>query len=117
MRRAIFANNALEAIESLALSLQKKIGLIDLRFLKPIDEVLLHKVFKNYKTIITVEDGTIIGGFGSTVAAFASRHQYKNSIEIIGIPDVFPEHGSISELQEIVGISSEKIKKSLQKYL
>ncbi len=111
------ANNALEAIESLPLSLQKKIGLIDMRFLKPLDQVLLHQVFKNYKIIITLEDGTVIGGLGATVATFASRHQYKNSIEILGIPDVFPEHGTISELQEIVGISSEKIKKSLQKYL
>jgi len=111
------ANNALEAIKSFPFSYQKKIGLIDIRFLKPLDETLLLQVFKNYKTIITVEDGTIIGGLGTTVAAFASKHKYKNPIEIIGIPDVFPEQGTISELQDIVGISSEKIKQTLQKYL
>ncbi len=111
------ANNAMEAIELLPSLLQKKIGLINMRFLKPMDEVLLHQVFKKYKTIITVEDGTIIGGLGSTVSAFASKNKYKNPIEIIGIPDVFPEHGSILELQEMMGISSEKLKKSLQKYL
>ncbi|SRX52831.1 1-deoxy-D-xylulose-5-phosphate synthase [Aequorivita sp. CIP111184] len=111
------ANNALEAIESFPLLLQKKIGLIDIRFLKPLDETLLHQVFNNYKTIITVEDGTIIGGLGTTIATFASKNTYKNPIEILGIPDVFPEQGTISELQDIVGISSEKIKKSLQKYL
>jgi 1-deoxy-D-xylulose-5-phosphate synthase len=111
------ANNALEAIEGVSLSLQKKIGMVDMRFLKPLDETLLHQVFKKYETIITVEDGTITGGLGTTIAAFASRHQYKNLIEIIGIPDIFPEHGTTSELQEIAGISSEKIKQILQKYL
>ncbi len=110
-------NNVLGAIELFPLSQQKKIGLIDIRFLKPLDETFLRQVFNTYKTIITVEDGTIIGGLGTTIAAFASSHQYKNTIEILGIPDVFPDQGTISELQDIVGISSEKIKQSLQKYL
>jgi 1-deoxy-D-xylulose-5-phosphate synthase len=111
------ANNALEAIEMLPAAQQKKIGLVDMRFLKPLDEVLLHQVFKKYKTIITVEDGTIIGGLGTSISAFASANGYKNKIEMIGIPDVFPEQGTISELQEIVGISSEKMKQTFQKYL
>lgn len=111
------ANNALEAIEKLPLSLQEKIGLVDTRFLKPLDETLLHEIFKKYKSIITIEDGTIIGGLGTTVASFATRNNYKNPIEILGIPDVFLEHGTIPELQEIAGISSEKIKQTLQKYL
>lgn len=111
------ANNALEAIEMLSTTQQKKIGLVDMRFLKPLDEALLHQVFKKNKTIITLEDGTIIGGLGTSVAAFATSKGYKNKIEIIGIPDVFPEHGTISELQKITGISSEKIKQILQKNL
>ncbi len=101
--------NALEAIEALPVSLQKKIVLIDMRFLKPLDETLLHKIFMKYKTIITIEDGTIIGGLGTSVVAFAASNKYKNSIEILGIQDIFPDQGAISELQEIVGISSEKI--------
>ncbi len=111
------ANNALEAIESYPISLQKKISLIDIRFLKPLDEKLLHQVFKKHKTIITIEDGTIMGGLGTSIAAFATLNKYKNSIEILGIPDVFPEQGSILELQEIAGISSEKIKQTFQNYL
>lgn len=111
------ADNAVEAIEALHFSLQKKISLIDLRFLKPLDESLLHQVFKKHKAIITIEDGTIIGGLGTSVVAFAASNGYKNSIEILGIPDVFPDQGTISELQEIAGISSEKIKQTLQRYL
>lgn len=111
------ALNALEAIEALPVSLQKKIGLIDMRFLKPLDETLLHQIFKKYKTIITIEDGTIIGGLGTSVVAFAASNKYKNSIKILGIPDVFPDQGTISELQEIAGISSEKIIQKLQEFL
>ena len=111
------ANNASKAIALLTASQQEKIGLVDMCFLKPLDEKLLHQIFKKCKTIITVEDGTVIGGLGSTVACFAAAKHYLNQIEILGVPDVFPEHGTISELQEMVGISSEKIKQSLQKYL
>jgi 1-deoxy-D-xylulose-5-phosphate synthase len=110
-------DNVLEAIGTFPAVQQQKIGLVAMRFLKPMDEVILHQIFKKYKTIITVEDGTIIGGLGTSVAAFATSKGYKNKIEMIGIPDVFPEQGTISELQEIAGISSEKIKQSLQKYL
>lgn len=110
-------NNALEAIEALPDSLQKKISLIDMRFLKPLDEKLLHQVLKKHKTIITIEDGTIIGGLGTSITAFAMKNNYKNSVEILGIPDVFQEQGSIPELQDVAGISSEKIEQILQKYL
>lgn len=110
-------NNVIEAIEMLDIPQQGKIGLVDMRFLKPLDETLLHKVFKKYKTIITVEDGTTIGGLGTSVAAFASRNGYKKEIEILGIPDKFLEHGTTSELQEIAGISSGKIKDILQKHV
>lgn len=111
------SDNALEAIEMLSAMQQEKIGLVDMRFLKPLDEILLQQIFKRYETIIIVEEGTIIGGLGSSVACFATSKGYKNKIEIIGIPDVFLEHGTVSELQEIAGISSEKINQILQKNL
>ena len=111
------ANNALEAIEKLTTLQREKVGLVDVRFLKPMDKNLLHEVFSNYKTIMTIEDGTVVGGLGSSVVLFASKHHYKNPIEILGVPDVFPEHGTVSELQEQSGISSEKIFIKLQKYL
>ncbi|MCB0464861.1 MAG: 1-deoxy-D-xylulose-5-phosphate synthase [Aequorivita sp.] len=111
------ADNAKEAIEMLSAMQQEKIGLVDMRFLKPLDEMLLHQVFKKYETIITVEDGSAIGGLGTSIGTFAASKGYKNKIEIIGIPDVFLEHGTISELQEIAGISSEKINQIIQKNL
>ena len=111
------ANNAKDALKMLSEKERKKIGLIDMRFLKPLDEVALHEVFKKYNTVVTIEDGTIIGGLGTSVVSFASKNNYSNTIEVLGIPDVFPEHGTVAELQALAGISSEKIKQLLQKYL
>jgi len=70
----------------------------DLRFVKPIDENLLHEVFSNYNKIVTVEDGTVVGGFGSAVLEFMNQHHYNATIEILGIPDRLVEHGSPAEL-------------------
>jgi 1-deoxy-D-xylulose-5-phosphate synthase len=80
-------------------------------WVKPLDEVLLHTVFKNYAQIVTVEDGAIKGGFGSGIAEFAAAHNYTNAIRILGIPDVFIEHGTVDELQQLCEIDA----KSLQK--
>ncbi len=70
----------------------------DMRFAKPLDEELLHEVFKTYSKIVTIEDGTIVGGFGSAVLEFMNEHQYKAEVEILGIPDRIVEHGSLKEL-------------------
>jgi 1-deoxy-D-xylulose-5-phosphate synthase len=70
----------------------------DLRFVKPIDEDLLHEVFNKYNKIVTVEDGTVIGGFGSAVVEFMSQHHYNAEVKILGIPDQLVEHGSLKEL-------------------
>jgi len=70
----------------------------DLRFLKPIDEELLHIIFKKFKKIITVEDGTIVGGMGSAVIEFMSDNNYSATVKRMGVPDRFVEHGSIAEL-------------------
>ena len=109
------ANNCTEAI--LHTSNPNLIAHYDLRFVKPLDEGLLHSVFKKYTTIITVEDGNKKGGFGSAVLEFASENNYTSTIEIIGIPDIFPEHGTVEQLQDLAGISSEKINNTLEKYL
>lgn len=109
--------NVLEAMERMTSEQNEKIGLVDMRFLKPLDEALLHIAFKKYDTLITVEDGTIKGGLGHAVAAFAVSNGYKNKVEMIGIPDVFPEHGTIEELQDIAGISSQKIYRALRQHL
>ena len=71
----------------------------DMRFVKPLDISLLHEIFKSHQTVITIEDGTIKGGFGSSVLEFASENNYQNKIKLLGIPDEFIEHGSIFRLQ------------------
>ena len=108
-------NNALDAIASLPPNDQDLVGCIDMRFLKPLDENILHQALSNYKRVITIEDGTTTGGLGTSILAFAAKNNYKSDIEILGIPDIFPEHGTVKELQDLVGISSEKIKQRLLK--
>ncbi len=111
----IMANNTLNALEEI--SEKNYISVYDMRFVKPLDETLLHKIFKKYKTIVTVEDGVLAGGFGSAILEFASKHNYHINIELLGIQDKFPEHGTIGQLQDLAGISSKKIKETLQNYI
>ncbi|CAI8332189.1 MAG: 1-deoxy-D-xylulose-5-phosphate synthase [Formosa sp. Hel3_A1_48] len=98
------ANNVQNAIESLSVSHY------DMRFIKPLDEALLKDIFKTYDTIVTVENGTKHGGFGSAVLEFAAQHNYKNTIYIKGIPDEFIEHGSTEELQKEVELDADSLK-------
>lgn len=81
----------------------------DMRFVKPLDEKLLHQIFIKYHHIITIEDNAVTGGFGTAILEFASKHNYKKSIKAIGIPDVFIEHGSVDELQKSVGLDAESL--------
>ena len=89
----------------------------DMRFVKPLNGNLLHSILKKYKTIITVEDNAIRGGFGSTVLEFASSHNYKVPIKLLGIPDNFIEHGSVDELQHAVGLNAESLTKYFKSLL
>ena len=73
-------------------------GHYDLRFVKPLDEEMLHEVFSKYNKIITVEDGTIVGGVGSAILEFMAKHNYQASVRMLGIPDRIVEHGSQKEL-------------------
>ena len=70
----------------------------DMRFVKPLDEALLHEVCQRYPKLITVEDGTVKGGFGSAILEFMATHGYKNDLRILGIPDRLVEHGTPAEL-------------------
>ncbi len=90
-------NNAVEATKQLQ---EKgiKSAHYDMRFVKPIDEELLHEVFSKHNKIITVEDGCIMGGMGSAVIEFMSDHNYSAQVKRLGIPDRFIEHGEQSEL-------------------
>ena len=84
-----------------------------MRFAKPLDEELLHEALSKYSKIITVEDGTVIGGFGSAVLEFANEHGYKNEIKILGIPDKIIEHGSLKELHRECGYDAQAIKQAV----
>nr|WP_221279706.1 1-deoxy-D-xylulose-5-phosphate synthase [Algibacter amylolyticus] len=98
------AQNVSEAIKDL------NVSHYDMRFVKPLDENLLHTIFKTYGTVVTVEDHTIKGGFGSAILEFTSENGYKNTIKTLGIPDDFVEQGTLAELQESVGLDVESLK-------
>jgi 1-deoxy-D-xylulose-5-phosphate synthase len=74
-----------------------------------LDEVLLHEVLSQYEKIITIEDGTVVGGFGSAVAEFMALHGYKNDLKILGIPDRLVEHGTLKELHRECGYDAQAI--------
>ena len=89
----------------------------DMRFAKPLDEELLHEACKKYEKLITVEDGTIKGGFGSAILEFMAKHKYNNEVIILGIPDEIIEHGSPKELQKEAGFDTAAIVNAVRKAL
>jgi 1-deoxy-D-xylulose-5-phosphate synthase len=88
----------------------------DMRFVKPLDENLLHQIFEKYQTIVTIEDGTINGGFGSSILEFASKHTYKNDLNILGIPDEFIEHGNTLELQKSLELDAASLARLFESF-
>lgn len=90
----------------------------NMRFVKPLDEPLLHTIFNNFDKIITIEDGVIIGGFGSAILEFCSDNQYKNkTIKRLGVSDNFVEHGNTQELYKIIGLDKNTILSEIKKLL
>lgn len=109
-------NTAVLSVGAVASNIQKAIKKLniahyDMRFVKPLDIDLLHDIFNTYHTIITVENGTVCGGFGSAVLEFASKYNYKNTVHMKGIPDRFIEQGTTVDLQKQVGLDSNSLKK------
>ena len=89
-------------------------GHYDMRFAKPLDEEMLHEVFQQYSQVITIEDGTIVGGFGSAVLEFMNAHGYKADVSIMGIPDRLVEHGTPRELYREIGLDAEAIAEKIR---
>jgi len=89
----------------------------DLRFFKPLDEPLLHEVFQNYNTIITVEDGCIMGGVGQGIITFAQQHRYPAIIRCLGLPDSFAPQGTQEELYTLFGYDTAGIIATIKEYL
>jgi 1-deoxy-D-xylulose-5-phosphate synthase len=93
-------------------------ALYDMRFLKPIDEELLHLIFSQFDKIITLEDASIIGGLGSAVNEFANDNGYhKAAIHRLGIPDRFVEQGTVEELHHQCGIDSDAIVSAAEQFM
>lgn len=89
----------------------------DMRFVKPLDEAMLHEVFSKYDKIITVEDGTVLGGFGSAILEFMAAHKYHAEVRILGIPDLLIEHGSIKQLHRECGFDVEGIEQTVKEMM
>jgi 1-deoxy-D-xylulose-5-phosphate synthase len=104
-------NTALKVANTLAMEGKYDISVYDIRFLKPIDNDLLHDVLSRHKTVVTLENGTAIGGLGSAVSEFMANNNYSNRLKIIGIPDRFIEHGTVEELHKECGLDYESILK------
>lgn len=95
-------NNVSEAIQKC--THPDAIAHFDFPFIKPLDNKLLHSIFSEFERIFTIEDGTIKGGFGTAILEFAATNHYQNTIEILGVPDQFIEHGTVTQLQQLCRI-------------
>lgn len=109
------ANTVSKAIELMSSDKANTIGHYDMQFVKPLDEELLHTIFKTYDSIYTIEDGTINGGFGSAILEFAATHNYKKPVNVLGVPDTFIHHGTIEQLHKKCGLDLESLKQRLER--
>jgi 1-deoxy-D-xylulose-5-phosphate synthase len=89
----------------------------DMRFVKPLDEEILHEIAARYNKIITVEDGTVVGGFGSAVIEFFSQHNYYKEVKMLGIPDRIVEHGKPEELHKECGYDATAIAEAVKQLM
>jgi 1-deoxy-D-xylulose-5-phosphate synthase len=105
-----FATSAIRELKTLGIDAAH----YDMRFVKPLDEALLHEVFQQHSKVITIEDGTIIGGFGSAILEFMATHGYSATIKMLGIPDRIVEHGTLKELHRECNYDAQAIIQTAQ---
>jgi 1-deoxy-D-xylulose-5-phosphate synthase len=108
------------AVSSVVSKLAKEkisIAHFDMRFVAPLDKEVLHSIFKNFRYIITVEDGVLKGGFGSAVIEFMSDNGYNSGVRRLGIPDYFVEHGTQEELYSECGYDAEGIEIAIREII
>ena len=105
-----------EVEKALSQNIDKSINptLINARYIKPIDKIKLNEISKNFSSILTIEEGSLEGGFGSAVLSYLTEIKYKGDFYKLGIPDNFIEHGDRSELLDNLGLSSSKILQKIQ---
>ena len=106
-------NEAERAISEVEAETALTVAHYDMRFLKPLDENILHEVADRFDRVITVEDGVRCGGLGSAVIEWMADHGYSPHVTRLGLPDHFVEHGSVAELRHIVGIDKDAIKEQI----
>ena len=109
-------NDAAEAIAEVEKEEEGRMSVAhyDMRFLKPLDENLLHEIGNKFDRIVTIEDGVRMGGFGSAILEWMSDHNYHPHITRMGLPDEFVEHGTIAQLRKIVHMDKESIKEAIK---
>ena len=105
-----FAQEAIKELKEMGAS----VAHYDMRFVKPIDETMLHEVFSKFDKVITVEDGCLMGGFGSAVIEFMVDQKYKADITRLGIPDEYIQQGTQKELWEECGFDKKAIVKKVK---
>ena len=104
----------MEAKKAIEMVKDCSVALYDMRFLKPIDEALLHDILQRFPAVITLEDGTIEGGLGSAVAEFIAEHRYNTRLVRLGIPDKFIEHGTQAQLYAECGYDATSISDAIR---
>lgn len=110
-------NEAAQALAEAEKQTGKSIAHYDLRFLKPLDEAMLHEIGKRFSRIVTVEDGVLKGGMGSAILEFMSDNGYSPTVKRLGIPDRFIQHGPVEDLRAICGIDKTHIYNTLIHFL
>lgn len=106
-------NDVERVIERVETECELRIAHYDMRFLKPLDEVILDEVGKHFQRIITVEDGVKVGGLGTAVMEWMNDHGYHPQITRLGLPDAFVEHGTVAQLRTLCGLDDEAIQKAI----
>jgi len=112
-KMGVFASRAVKSLTNKNISAAH----YDMRFVKPLDTQILSEVFENYDKIITVEDGTIYGGFGSAILEFMAENGYTAQVKVLGIPDKFIEHGTPEDLYKECGLDAKGIVSSVMHFL
>lgn len=108
-----FAQEAIKLLKETGAS----VAHYDMRFVKPLDETLLHEVFTKFNKVITIEDGCIMGGFGSAVIEFMADHNYHSKVVRLGIPDKYVHHGTPEELHADCGFDAQSIASKVRELL
>ena len=105
------AAEAIRKVEAANASLS--VAHYDLRFLKPLDDEMLHTIGQKFSRIVTIEDGVRMGGMGSAVLEWMEDHGYRPSIVRLGLPDAFVEHGSVGQLRHLVGLDADSMAQAI----